>query len=89
MIAHYCYGCVHRADVACNKSIRLHSFLCGALGVFLPLLFILSFIVSTLSKEQLEELLGEGATRTITIFTVSALNEYQFHNVSLITSLVT
>lgn len=58
-----------RADVACNKNIRLHSFLCGALGVFLPLLFILSFIVSTLSKEQLEELLGEGATRTITIFT--------------------
>ncbi|XP_074494178.1 uncharacterized protein LOC141769223 [Sebastes fasciatus] len=58
-----------RADVTHNKSVRLHSFLCGALGVFLPALFILSFIVNTVSKEQVEELLGEGPTRTLSIFT--------------------
>ncbi|XP_028313192.1 uncharacterized protein LOC114469662 [Gouania willdenowi] len=58
-----------RTDVLFNKSVRLHSFLCGALGVFLPVLFILSFIVHTLSKEQLDELLGEGLARTFTVFT--------------------
>uniref|UniRef100_A0A8C6VZ30 Si:dkey-98f17.5 n=1 Tax=Nothobranchius furzeri TaxID=105023 RepID=A0A8C6VZ30_NOTFU len=45
-------------------SVRLHSVLCGALGVFLPLLFILSFIVNTLSEEQLDELMGEGLARS-------------------------
>ncbi|KAK5601135.1 hypothetical protein CRENBAI_003657 [Crenichthys baileyi] len=58
-----------RADVAYNRSVRLHSVLCGALGVFLPFLFILSFIVSTFSKEQLNELLGEGPTQTVMVFT--------------------
>ncbi|XP_075955490.1 uncharacterized protein LOC142957499 [Anarhichas minor] len=58
-----------RADVAHNKSVRLHSFLCGAQGIFLPVLFILSFIVNTLSKDQLDELLGEGPARTLSIFT--------------------
>ncbi|XP_033476108.1 uncharacterized protein LOC117252932 [Epinephelus lanceolatus] len=58
-----------RADVTHNKSVRLHSFLCGALGIFLPVLFILSFVVHTLSKEQLDELLGEGVARTLSIFT--------------------
>ncbi|XP_071338945.1 EH domain-containing protein 2 [Trachinotus anak] len=58
-----------RADVTYKKTVRLHSFLCGALGFFLPVLFILSFIVNTLSKEQLEEVLGEGPTRTLTVFT--------------------
>ncbi|GAA6224793.1 uncharacterized protein LOC108878697 [Lates japonicus] len=57
-----------RADVAFRKSVRLHSFLCGALGVFLPALFILSFIVHTLSRQQLEELLGEGPARTLMVF---------------------
>ncbi|KAM4578425.1 uncharacterized protein V3H82_007868 isoform 3-T3 [Fundulus diaphanus] len=58
-----------RVDVASNRSVRLHSVLFGALGVFLPFLFILSFIVSTFSKEQLHELLGEGPTHTVTVFT--------------------
>ncbi|KAG7490775.1 hypothetical protein JOB18_042123 [Solea senegalensis] len=58
-----------RADVTYSRSVRLHSFLCGAVGVFLPVLFILSFIVSTFSKEQLGEMLGEGAALTFTIFT--------------------
>uniref|UniRef100_A0A3B4UIG7 Si:dkey-98f17.5 n=1 Tax=Seriola dumerili TaxID=41447 RepID=A0A3B4UIG7_SERDU len=57
-----------RADAAYKKTVRLHSFLCGALGVFLPGLFILSFIVNTFAKEQLVELLGEGPTRTLTLF---------------------
>ncbi|KAL7392391.1 hypothetical protein ABVT39_024188 [Epinephelus coioides] len=58
-----------RADVTHNKSVRLHSFLCGTLGIFLPVLFILSFVVHTFSKEQLDELLGEGVARTLSIFT--------------------
>ncbi|KAF7661984.1 hypothetical protein LDENG_00248900 [Lucifuga dentata] len=58
-----------RADVIFNKSVRLHSFMCGALGVFLPLLFILSLVVNTFSQEQLDELLGEGMARTLSIFT--------------------
>ncbi|KAF3850873.1 hypothetical protein F7725_012645 [Dissostichus mawsoni] len=58
-----------RAGVTHNKSVRLHSFLCGALGIFLPALFILSFIVNTFSQEQLDELLGEGPSRTLFVFT--------------------
>lgn len=58
-----------RTDVIYNKSVRLHSFMCGALGVFLPLLFILSLVVNTFSKEQMDELLGEGLARTLSIFT--------------------
>lgn len=54
-----------------NKSLRLHSFLCGALGIVLPTLFIFSFILNTFSKEQLDELFGEGPARTVSIFTVS------------------
>ncbi|KAM9858823.1 uncharacterized protein ACBR49_020791 [Aulostomus maculatus] len=56
-----------RVDAAYNKSVRFHSFMCGALGVFLPFLFILSFIVNTFSKEQLEELLGEGPAQTLSV----------------------
>lgn len=63
--------CARREDASYNKSVRLHSFLCGALGIVLPALFILSFIVHTLSKEQLDELLGEGTARTVSICTVS------------------
>lgn len=59
-----------RADVAYNKSVRLHSFLCGTLGVVLPALFVLSLMANTVSREQLDELLGEGPARSISIFTV-------------------
>ncbi|XP_071369755.1 uncharacterized protein [Centroberyx affinis] len=58
-----------RADVSYNKSVRLHSFLCGALGVFLPVLFILSFVVNTFSSAELDELLGEGLARTFCVST--------------------
>ncbi|XP_071755732.2 uncharacterized protein LOC139911990 [Centroberyx gerrardi] len=58
-----------RADVSYNKSVRLHSFLCGALGVFLPVLFILSFVVNTFSSAELDELLGEGLARTFSVST--------------------
>lgn len=54
-----------------KKTAHLHSFLCGALGILLPTLFILSFVVNTFSKEQLVELLGEGVTLTLTAFSVS------------------
>ncbi|XP_056141021.1 uncharacterized protein si:dkey-98f17.5 [Lampris incognitus] len=55
------------ADVSYNKSVRLHSFVCGVLGVFLPILFILSFILNTFSKQEQEELLGEGLARTLSV----------------------
>ncbi|CAN9513259.1 unnamed protein product [Ophioblennius macclurei] len=58
-----------RTSVSYNRSVRLHSFLCGVLGTVLPVFVILSFIVNTLSKEQLDELLGEGLARTILILT--------------------
>ncbi|XP_068167941.1 uncharacterized protein si:dkey-98f17.5 [Antennarius striatus] len=58
-----------KVDVTYNKSVRLHSFMCGALGVVLPTLFILSFIVNTFSKEQLDELLGEGMSGFVSILT--------------------
>lgn len=67
-----------RAEVAYNKSVRLHSFLCGALGIVLPTLFILSFIVNTFSKEQLGELFGEGPAQFISIFTVSPESHADF-----------
>lgn len=58
-----------RSDVLYNKSVRLYSLLYGALGVFLPLLFVLSFIVNTFSKKQLEELTGEALARTLYVLT--------------------
>lgn len=57
------------SDVSYNKSVRLYSLLYGALGVFLPLLFVISLIVNAFSKEQLEELTGEGLARTLSILT--------------------
>lgn len=60
----------YRSDVTYNKSLRLYSLLYGALGIFLPVLFILSFIVTSFSKQQLEELTGEGLARTLSVFTV-------------------
>lgn len=56
--------------MADNKSVRLHSFLCGALGVVLPALFVLSLMANTVSREQLDELLGEGPARSVSILTV-------------------
>ncbi|KAM9810938.1 uncharacterized protein ACB057_004903 [Neosynchiropus ocellatus] len=56
-----------RADAVYNRSVRLHSFLCGALGVLLPVLFILSFIVNTFSREQLADLCGEGPAQTLSV----------------------
>ncbi|KAM4617092.1 uncharacterized protein ACJ7VT_009853 [Polymixia lowei] len=56
-----------RVDAGYNRSVRLHSALCGLLGVSLPVLFILSFIVHTFSKEELDDLLGEGLARTLSV----------------------
>ena len=60
-----------RADVGHNRSVRVHSFLCGLLGVLLPALFILSFIVNTFTKEELDGLVGEGGARVLSVSTVS------------------
>lgn len=56
-----------RQDVSSNKTARLRSFLSGALGVLLPSLFILSFVVNTLSEEELESLVGEGVARVFSL----------------------
>ncbi|TNN49352.1 hypothetical protein EYF80_040462 [Liparis tanakae] len=58
-----------RADVTHNKSVRLHSLACGAQGVLLPVLFVLSFIVNTFSKDELDALLGEGPSRSLSVLT--------------------
>ncbi|XP_056457714.1 uncharacterized protein si:dkey-98f17.5 [Gadus chalcogrammus] len=58
-----------RADVGHNRSVRVHSFLCGLLGVLLPALFILSFIVNTFTKEELDGLVGEGGARVLSVST--------------------
>lgn len=61
-----------RMDVSSNKSNRFNSFLCGVLGIFLPLLFILSFIISTFAPEELDldSLVGEGLAKTLCFSTV-------------------
>lgn len=56
--------------MAYNKSVRLHSVLCGALAVVLPALFVLSLMANTFSREQLDGLLGEGPARSVSILTV-------------------
>lgn len=56
--------------MAYNRSVRLHSFLCGALGVVLPALFVLSLMANTVSREQLDELLGEGPARSVSVLAV-------------------
>lgn len=56
-----------------NSSVRLHSFLCGALGILLPCLFILSFIVNTLTPEELQELLGDGLAKALGLSMVGNL----------------
>ncbi|TRY87469.1 hypothetical protein DNTS_035298 [Danionella cerebrum] len=58
-----------RMNVSRNKSNRFNSFLYGILGIFLPLLFILSFIISTFAPEDLDPLLGEGLAKALNIST--------------------
>ncbi|XP_033828104.1 uncharacterized protein si:dkey-98f17.5 [Periophthalmus magnuspinnatus] len=58
-----------KSDVSYNKSVRLYSLLYGAMGIFLPLLFIFSFIVNTFVKEHLEELIGEGLAKILSNLT--------------------
>lgn len=58
-----------RANVSFNHSARVHSFLCGALGVVLPVLFILSFLASSFQREEVDELLGEGTARALFLCT--------------------
>uniref|UniRef100_A0A672QP12 Uncharacterized LOC107599159 n=1 Tax=Sinocyclocheilus grahami TaxID=75366 RepID=A0A672QP12_SINGR len=54
-----------RMNVSSNKSNRFNSFLCGVGGIFLPSLFILSFIISTFAPEELDSLVGEGLAKTL------------------------
>ncbi|KAJ3603696.1 hypothetical protein NHX12_028440 [Muraenolepis orangiensis] len=56
-----------RTDVSHNRSVRVHSFLCGMLGVFLPVLFILSFVVNTVTKGELDVLVGETGAKVLSI----------------------
>ncbi|XP_062874361.1 sarcalumenin [Trichomycterus rosablanca] len=54
-----------RANVSYNKSSRFNSFLCGALAIFLPTIFILSFLMTTSALEELDTLVGEGIARIL------------------------
>ncbi|XP_016328149.1 uncharacterized protein LOC107677666 [Sinocyclocheilus anshuiensis] len=54
-----------RMNVSSNKSNRFNYFLCGVVGIFLPSLFILSFIISTFAPEELDCLVGEGLAKTL------------------------
>ncbi|XP_048099305.1 uncharacterized protein si:dkey-98f17.5 [Alosa alosa] len=49
-----------RENVRYNNSSRFHSFMCGLMGLLLPALFILSFVVNTFTREELDSLVGEG-----------------------------
>ncbi|KAG9339585.1 hypothetical protein JZ751_023476 [Albula glossodonta] len=58
-----------RLDVSYNKTSLVRSFFCGALGILLPFLFILSFLVNMVSQVEMEGLVGEGLAR---VFSLSA-----------------
>ncbi|XP_076845925.1 uncharacterized protein LOC143491100 isoform X2 [Brachyhypopomus gauderio] len=62
-----------RADVSYNKSSLFNSFLCGVLAVFLPTLFILSFIIDTFFPTDLNTLVGEGLATALYITTRTVL----------------
>ncbi|KAG1957958.1 uncharacterized protein si:dkey-98f17.5 [Pimephales promelas] len=54
-----------RVNASCNRSNRFNSFLCAVLGIFLPSIFILSFIISTFAPEELDTLVGEGLAKML------------------------
>ncbi|MCI4392864.1 hypothetical protein PGIGA_G00150590 [Pangasianodon gigas] len=58
-----------RSNVSYNKSSRFNSFLCGFLAIFLPAVFIISFLVHTFFPEELGALVGEGLATTLYVIT--------------------
>ncbi|XP_028852894.1 EH domain-containing protein 1 [Denticeps clupeoides] len=59
-----------RENVQHKRSARFHSFICAAAGLFLPLLFVLSFLVNAFfSEEELHTLVGEGVARALLMCT--------------------
>ncbi|XP_062398652.1 uncharacterized protein si:dkey-98f17.5 [Sardina pilchardus] len=58
-----------RESVSYNKSSRFHSFMCGLMGVLLPTLFILSFVVNTFTREEVNGLVGEGVATALFLST--------------------
>ncbi|XP_031425756.1 uncharacterized protein si:dkey-98f17.5 [Clupea harengus] len=56
-------------SVRYNHSSRFHSFMCGLTGVLLPVLFILSFVVNTFTREELDALVGEGLATALFLST--------------------
>ena len=44
--------------------------MCGLTGVLLPVLFILSFVVNTFTREELDALVGEGLATALFLSTV-------------------
>uniref|UniRef100_A0A3B3QTW8 Si:dkey-98f17.5 n=1 Tax=Paramormyrops kingsleyae TaxID=1676925 RepID=A0A3B3QTW8_9TELE len=51
-----------RAEVSYNRGARVHAFLCGLLAVLLPAFLILTLVVNTLPREELQGMIGEGLT---------------------------
>ncbi|KAL2092279.1 hypothetical protein ACEWY4_012077 [Coilia grayii] len=58
-----------REDVRYNHSSRFHAFMCGLMGLLLPSLFVLSFLVNTFTREELDGLLGEGLSTALFLST--------------------
>ncbi|XP_063050889.1 sarcalumenin isoform X3 [Engraulis encrasicolus] len=58
-----------REDVRYNHSSRLHSFMCYMVGLLMPCLFVLSFIINTFTREELDGLVGEGLSTALFLST--------------------
>ncbi|GAA6100428.1 uncharacterized protein si:dkey-98f17.5 [Tachysurus ichikawai] len=54
-----------RSNVSYNKSSRFNAFLCGFMAIFLPVAFIISFLINTFFPDDLEALVGEGLATTL------------------------
>lgn len=63
-----------------NKSSRFNAVLCGFLAIFLPGVFIISFLINVLFPDDLGALVGEGLAATL--YTVMVSNfSYMFEHV--------
>lgn len=60
-----CLLCSRRRNVSNNKNSRFNSFLCGVLAIFLPAVFVISFLINTFVPEELGALVGDGLAVTL------------------------
>lgn len=72
--------CSRRNNVSYNKSSRFNAVLCGFLAIFLPAVFIISFLINVLFPDDLGALVGEGLAATLYTVMVSTFS-YMFEHV--------